>query len=44
MLRRGIYLPPAPFEAMFISLSHSNADLDQTIAAFDNWASRFKRG
>jgi glutamate-1-semialdehyde 2,1-aminomutase len=38
MLKRGIYLPPAPFEAMFISLAHSNADLDRTIAAFDDWA------
>ena len=38
MLKRGIYLPPAPFEAWFISLAHSNADLDGTIAAFDDWA------
>jgi glutamate-1-semialdehyde 2,1-aminomutase len=44
MLRRGIYLPPAPFEAMFISLAHSNADLDKAISAFDDWASRAKRG
>lgn len=38
MLRRGIYLPPAPFEAMFISLAHSRADLDAAIRAFDGWA------
>jgi len=38
MLKRGVYLPPAPFEAMFISLAHSNADLDKTITAFDDWA------
>jgi glutamate-1-semialdehyde 2,1-aminomutase len=38
MLRRGVYLPPAPFEAMFISLAHSRADLDATIRAFDEWA------
>jgi glutamate-1-semialdehyde 2,1-aminomutase len=37
MLRRGIYLPPSPFEAMFISLAHSNADLDSTIRAFNDW-------
>lgn len=37
MLRGGIYLPPAPFEAMFVSLAHSQADLDQTIAAFRDW-------
>lgn len=33
MLERGIYLPPSQFEAMFISLAHSDADLDATIAA-----------
>jgi glutamate-1-semialdehyde 2,1-aminomutase len=38
MLKRGIYLPPSPFEAMFISLAHSNPDLDRTIAAFAAWA------
>jgi len=40
MLKRGVYLPPAPFEAMFISLAHSIADLDKTITAFDDWADR----
>lgn len=44
MLVQGIYLPPAPFEAMFVSLAHSNADLDRTISAFDRWASVSKRG
>lgn len=38
MLQRGIYLPPAPFEAMFVSLAHSPKDLDRTIWAFDTWA------
>lgn len=38
MLQRGVYLPPAPFEAMFVSLAHSTADLNQTIEAFDEWA------
>ncbi|HEX5022891.1 MAG TPA: aspartate aminotransferase family protein, partial [Candidatus Binatia bacterium] len=38
LLSRGIYLPPSPFEAMFISLVHSNADLNATIRAFDQWA------
>lgn len=33
MLNRGIYLPPAQFEAMFISTEHSNDDLDKTIIA-----------
>ncbi len=44
MLKRGIYLPPAPFEAWFISLAHSNAQLDRTIAAFDDWADSSQRG
>ncbi|OGU77328.1 MAG: glutamate-1-semialdehyde-2,1-aminomutase [Ignavibacteria bacterium RBG_16_34_14] len=33
MLRRGIYLPPAQFEAFFISTAHSKEDLDKTIKA-----------
>lgn len=33
MLNRGIYLPPAQFEAMFVSTSHSKEDLDKTIKA-----------
>jgi glutamate-1-semialdehyde 2,1-aminomutase len=44
MLSRGIYLPPAPFEAMFVSLAHSNSDLDRTISAFDAWARAKFRG
>jgi glutamate-1-semialdehyde 2,1-aminomutase len=38
MLERGVYLPPAPFEALMISLSHSDTDLRRTIAAFESWA------
>ncbi|MEX2227725.1 MAG: glutamate-1-semialdehyde 2,1-aminomutase [Dehalococcoidia bacterium] len=33
MLDRGVYLPPAQFEAMFVSLAHQQADIEQTIAA-----------
>ena len=33
MLNRGIYLPPAQFEAMFVSIAHTKADLDKTIRA-----------
>ena len=33
MLKRGIYLAPAQFEAMFISTAHSKEDVDQTISA-----------
>ena len=44
MLNRGIYLPPAPFESWFVSLAHSNADLDRTISAFEDWAGTSHRG
>lgn len=33
MLDRGVYLAPAQFEAMFISASHTEADIDRTIEA-----------
>lgn len=33
MLKRGIYLPPAQFEAFFISRAHTKEDLDKTIKA-----------
>ena len=33
MLRRGVYLPPAQFEAAFLSCAHKTADLDATVAA-----------
>jgi len=44
MLERGIYLPPAPLEAAFISLAHTDADLDRAIAAFDDWAAMETQG
>jgi glutamate-1-semialdehyde 2,1-aminomutase len=33
MLHRGFYLPPSQFEAAFISLAHTEADIDATIQA-----------
>lgn len=33
MLSSGIYLAPSQFEAMFVSIAHSDADIEQTIAA-----------
>jgi glutamate-1-semialdehyde 2,1-aminomutase len=33
MLKRGIYLAPAQFEAIFISTSHTKKDLNKTISA-----------
>jgi glutamate-1-semialdehyde 2,1-aminomutase len=33
MLESGVYLPPAQFEAMFVSLMHQRGDLDRTVEA-----------
>lgn len=33
MIERGMYLPPSQFEAMFISLAHGEAEIQETIAA-----------
>jgi len=33
MLKRGVYLPPAQFEAAFVSLAHTEGDIDETVAA-----------
>jgi glutamate-1-semialdehyde 2,1-aminomutase len=33
MLRRGVYLPPAQFEAAFVSLAHTELDVDNTLRA-----------
>jgi glutamate-1-semialdehyde 2,1-aminomutase len=33
MLERGVYLPPSQFEAAFVSLAHSDDDVEQTIGA-----------
>lgn len=35
MLKKGIYLAPSQFEAGFVSLAHTDADIDKTIAAAD---------
>lgn len=33
MLDRGIYLPPSPFEALFLSAALTDADIDRTVAS-----------
>ncbi len=33
MLGRGVFLPPSQFEALFISLAHTEADIDFTVEA-----------
>ncbi|MCD6288119.1 MAG: aspartate aminotransferase family protein, partial [Candidatus Hydrogenedentes bacterium] len=32
MLERGVYLAPSQFEACFVSLAHTEDDIDQTVA------------
>ena len=33
MVDNGVYLPPSQFEAWFVSTAHSDADIDETLAA-----------
>lgn len=33
MLERGFYLPPSPFEAAFLSLAHTDADVEEFLGA-----------
>jgi len=33
LLERGVYLAPSQFEAMFVSLSHGDAEIDRTVEA-----------
>jgi glutamate-1-semialdehyde 2,1-aminomutase len=33
MLERGIYIAPSQFEAGFISLAHSDEDIERTVGA-----------
>lgn len=37
MLRRGIYLAPSQYEAGFISIAHTDEDLDRTFEAAREW-------
>jgi glutamate-1-semialdehyde 2,1-aminomutase len=33
MLEEGIYLAPSQFETAFVSIAHTNADIERTISA-----------
>jgi len=33
MLNRGVYLPPSPLEAIFVSAAHTEEDLRETLQA-----------
>jgi glutamate-1-semialdehyde 2,1-aminomutase len=36
MLKQGIYLAPSAYEAMFVSLAHTQQDIEKTIEAAKN--------
>src|SRR5690625_3897307 len=42
MIGEGIFLPPSQFEGLFLSTSHSDEDIDHTIAAVQNVFASFK--
>ncbi len=44
MIERGIYFPPSPFEAAFVSLAHRKEDLEKALEAFEAWTRAESRG
>jgi glutamate-1-semialdehyde 2,1-aminomutase len=38
MLAHGIYFPPSPFEALFLSAALTEADINRTVEAATKWA------
>jgi glutamate-1-semialdehyde 2,1-aminomutase len=40
LLERGIYVAPSQFEAMFLSLAHTDEDVDRTVEAVDHFGDR----
>lgn len=37
LLDNGVYIAPSPFESAFVSLAHSEDDIDKTIEVIDGW-------
>jgi glutamate-1-semialdehyde 2,1-aminomutase len=35
LLERGVHLPPSPYETLFVSTAHGEAEIDATVAAFE---------
>ena len=35
LLRRGVYMPPSPFEVSFLSTAHTEEPIQKTIAAWE---------
>ena len=44
MLERGVYLAPSAFEAGFVSMAHTDADIDETITRARDTFRMLKRG
>jgi glutamate-1-semialdehyde 2,1-aminomutase len=42
MLRRGVYLPPSQFEALFVSSAHNIEHIDATIRAAEETLEEIK--
>ena len=42
MLEQGVYLAPSAFEAGFMSLAHTEADIQATLAAADRAFAQLK--
>ena len=40
LLDAGVYIPPSPYEAWFVSTAHSNADIDRTLEAVETALAR----
>jgi len=40
MLENGIYVPPSPFETVFVSMAHSDDDIATMLEAFEEWSKR----
>jgi glutamate-1-semialdehyde aminotransferase len=40
MIGKGVYWPPSPYEAAFVSLAHEWRDIEDAVHAFADWASR----
>jgi glutamate-1-semialdehyde 2,1-aminomutase len=43
MLQEGVFLPPSQFEGMFLSTSHTDEDIQQTIAAAEKAFSKLNK-
>jgi glutamate-1-semialdehyde 2,1-aminomutase len=43
LLNKGVFIPPSQFECCFISLMHSNEDIEQTLDIIDNGMKTIKK-